>query len=159
MWTEDNIGLLRKLWGQGLSAAQIASRIGGVTRNAVIGKVHRLSLPRRATTDRAPRARKVMALPFRPTRIQLPSGAAAKHAANARPPRLKMAEIETNRIALASISAADPCGVLDIGKCMCRWPYGDPKEAGFHFCGRSTHGGSYCDPHAMYAYQPRVRRA
>src|SRR5262245_66120108 len=71
MWSDDRVELLRKLWSEGLSASQIASRLGGVTRNAVIGKVHRLGLAGRATTarSRTPRRRsRVSHLPLRPPR-------------------------------------------------------------------------------------------
>src|SRR4029453_6321983 len=72
-WTDERVELLKKLWADGLSASQIASRLGGVTRNAVIGKVHRLGLAGRATTarSRTPRPRnRVSHLPLRPTRVQ-----------------------------------------------------------------------------------------
>ena len=72
-WTEERVELLKKLWADGLSASQIAGRLGEVTRNAVIGKVHRLGLAGRATTSRlrSPRPRnRVAHLPIRPTRVQ-----------------------------------------------------------------------------------------
>ena len=68
-WTEERVELLKKLWSDGLSASQIAGRLGGITRNAVIGKVHRLGLAGRATTSRmrAPRLRhRVAPAPMRP---------------------------------------------------------------------------------------------
>ncbi|MGZ5850479.1 MAG: GcrA family cell cycle regulator, partial [Methyloceanibacter sp.] len=62
-WNDERVELLKKLWAEGLSASQIASRLGGVTRNAVIGKVHRLGLSGRATSSRSasPRPRRVQA--------------------------------------------------------------------------------------------------
>lgn len=158
MWTEERIGLLRKLWGQGLSASQIAGRIGGVTRNAVIGKVHRLGLARRVTTTHAPRQPNGVALPFRPTRVQIPTGAAAKNKANARPPKVRRADSVAAKTILASIKAAFPCDILEVGSHQCRWPYGDPKEEGFHLCGRQKcKGTSYCGPHADVAFQSTAR--
>ena len=65
-WNDERVELLKKLWAEGLSASQIAGRLGGVTRNAVIGKVHRLGLSGRATTSRM----KIM----RPRQRAVPAG-------------------------------------------------------------------------------------
>src|SRR6188768_96843 len=84
-WTDERVELLKKLWQDGLSASQIAKQLGGVTRNAVIGKVHRLGLSGRATPSKpqrtvfkAPRpARPVSAAPSAPRRLSEPSGSHA----------------------------------------------------------------------------------
>jgi GcrA cell cycle regulator len=163
-WTDDRVELLKKLWADGLSASQIASRLGGVTRNAVIGKVHRLGLAGRATTSRSrtPRPRnRVSHLPLRPTRVQYRT-----HGNTALKPVFVAVEHPT--VALAVVPVVMPAldapevlrvHLLDLREHMCRWPIGDPQDESFHFCGRQKAGAvSYCDHHAKQAFQPVTRR-
>ena len=163
-WTDDRVELLKKLWADGLSASQIASRLGGVTRNAVIGKVHRLGLAGRATTSRSrtPRPRnRISHLPLRPTRVQYRT-----HGNTALKPVFMPVEQPTVALAvvptvLPELDAPEALRVhlLDLREHMCRWPIGDPQDDGFHFCGRQKATGiSYCDHHAMQAFQPVTRR-
>lgn len=143
-WTDDRIEILKKLWQDGLSATQIAKQLGGVSRNAVIGKVHRLGLSGRAmpskpsrTVFKAPRpARPVSAAPSAPRRIAQPAVAE-------RPIAVRYAE-ETPGTAT----------VLTLGAHMCKWPIGDPDQDSFTFCGRRAGNGPYCRGHAQVAYQP-----
>lgn len=153
-WTEDRVGALTKLWLEGQSASQIAKQLGGgVTRNAVIGKVHRLGLsgraapsqPARTTTFRAPRPRPTpqpMAQPSAPRRIE----AVQTVRAEAAPPPVRAPELEGTAT------------VLTLGAHMCKWPIGDPSSSGFSFCGRRAAEGVYCVEHARVAYQPQVRK-
>ncbi len=163
-WTEERVELLKKLWADGLSASQIAGRLGEVTRNAVIGKVHRLGLAGRATTSRMRSARprnRVSHLPLRPTRVQYRT-----HGNVALKPIF--APMEHIGVALAlvpspveelNIPAALRIDLLDLKECMCRWPIGDPQDENFHFCGRQkTTGVSYCEHHARVAFQAAPRR-
>jgi GcrA cell cycle regulator len=135
-WTDDRVEQLKNLWTEGLSASQIARALGGVTRNAVIGKVHRLGLAGRASPSRSERPRLPMA------------------------PKISV----RSHIPLAPVVEEDPlilddgnhATVLTINDRMCRWPIGDPSENEFHFCGRSPKSGSpYCEAHARKAYQPQ----
>jgi GcrA cell cycle regulator len=142
-WTDERVALLRKLWTEGLSASQIAKQLGGVTRNAVIGKVHRLGLAGRATPSRPAK---------RPVR-------------NARPrvigpmaPRLRPA----SSLPLVVIPDLEPikfedgktATVLSLNESMCKFPIGDPTDVNFAFCGRGSVTGPYCADHARLAYQP-----
>ncbi|MBI1197836.1 MAG: GcrA cell cycle regulator [Phenylobacterium sp.] len=144
-WTDERVELLKKLWQDGLSASQIAKQLGGVTRNAVIGKVHRLGLSGRAapskpqrTVFKAPRAaRPAAAAPSVPRRIAEPVAAAAA------PTPARYVD-ETPGTAT----------VLTLGAHMCKWPIGDPSLDNFTFCGRRTDEGPYCHEHAQVAYQP-----
>ena len=145
-WTEERVAILKKLWLEGLSASQIAKQLGGVTRNAVIGKVHRLGLSGRAAPSKparpafkAPRpARPAAAAPSAPRRIAEPVAAAAAVPA----PRYVD-------------EAPGSATVLTLGAHMCKWPIGDPALETFTFCGRRTGGeGPYCGEHARVAYQP-----
>src|SRR5512143_4004587 len=128
-WTDERVETLKKLWLEGLSASQIAKHLGGVTRNAVIGKVHRLGLSGRAVPSqptrpvfKAPRpARPVVAAQPSPRRALEPSPVPAP-----RPP--------------ASIEEPGTATVLTLGAHMCKWPIGDPATDSFTFCGRRSGG-------------------
>jgi GcrA cell cycle regulator len=143
-WTDERVELLKKLWQDGLSASQIAKQLGGVTRNAVIGKVHRLGLSGRATPSKpartvfkAPRpARPVSAAPSAPRRIAEPVMQPA-------PAPVRYVD-ETPGMAT----------VLTLGAHMCKWPIGDPAMDNFTFCGRRSGDGPYCHEHSQVAYQP-----
>jgi GcrA cell cycle regulator len=145
MWTDERVATLKKLWTEGLSASQVARQLGGVTRNAVIGKIHRLGLsgracpspPRRARTLRPARPVGRRATPPRP----LPPAPAAPRAA--RP---------------ACEAPEGPGAVADLTGLrghVCKWPIGDPKAPGFSFCGALVEGdGPYCPAHHRRARQP-----
>ncbi len=167
-WTEERVELLKKLWADGLSASQIAGRLGGITRNAVIGKVHRLGLAGRATTSRmrSPRLRRhvghVAPRPAPAARVQFRT-----HGNTALKP--VFAPVEQRMPALALVPSpveelnAPPVlrvDLLDLKECMCRWPIGDPQSEDFHFCGRQKRAGSsYCEHHSRIAFQPVTRRS
>lgn len=145
-WTEERVAILKKLWLEGLSASQIAKQLGGVTRNAVIGKVHRLGLSGRATpsqpqrtTFKAPRApRPVSSTPAAPRRVAEPS--------HQPQPRQTVYRVE----------GPGSATVLTLGAHMCKWPIGDPSSDSFTFCGRrSDDGHPYCVDHSRVAYQPQ----
>ena len=152
-WTDDRVSTLKKLWLDGLSASQIAKQLGGVTRNAVIGQVHRLGLSGRATpsqparvTFKAPRpARPVPAVQTVPRRIETPP-----------------APVQTAVPPMPMYRQEEPgsATVLTLGAHMCKWPIGDPATDGFSFCGRRTgEDGPYCIEHARIAYQPQQKKA
>jgi GcrA cell cycle regulator len=151
-WTDERVELLRKLWSEGLSASQVAAELGpGITRNAVIGKIHRLGLAERAKTISAQRPRVAKAPRPAPPRM---NGAAshgnlalafAPHAAPRHAPEEEVVIPMSERVTL-----------MELRESMCRWPMGDPTSAEFRFCGgKSTVGGGpYCAYHARVAYQP-----
>jgi GcrA cell cycle regulator len=162
-WTDERVELLKKLWADGLSASQIATKLGEVTRNAVIGKVHRLGLAGRATTSRIRSARprtNVALFPSRSSQVQYRTfgNTALKVASD--PQERKSASVIPLR-ALPELEPA-PEGVItliDLKENMCHWPVGDPMEEGFHFCGRrKSFGIPYCEHHAAIAYNPAARR-
>jgi GcrA cell cycle regulator len=144
-WTDERVELLKKLWQDGLSASQIAKQLGGVTRNAVIGKVHRLGLSGRATPSKpartvfkAPRPARAVTAPSAPRRLIEPSAMVAH------PAPVRYVD-ETPGTAT----------VLTLAAHMCKWPIGDPALDSFTFCGRRTDEvGPYCHEHAQVAYQP-----
>ena len=137
-WTDERVDKLKKLWSEGLSASQIARSLGEVTRNAVIGKVHRLGLSGRATTSRIDRPRSL---------------------ALRRPPRPHLVVPEPEVVEEAKLPNGDFANVLTVKEGMCKWPIGDPSSDEFHFCGNPIGNGTpYCAAHGRMAYQPAQNR-
>ena len=139
-WSEERTATHKKLWLEGLSASQVARQLGGVSRSAVIGKVHRLGITvrdvpvrQRVTTVRAP-SRIQVRRPIRET-------TAAPHVA----PRLERTEEDL----------LPTSGILELGAHSCRWPIGNPEGDDFGFCGRPklTARGSYCEQHTAGAFR------
>ena len=149
-WTDERVELLRKLWLEGLSASQIAKQLGGVTRNAVIGKVHRLGLSGRATPSQPARTTFKAPRPARPI-MSSPT-------VHRRPPEMHAHPVPAPRPP-AYVEQPGTATVLTLGAHMCKWPIGDPATADFTFCGRrSSDEGPYCIEHARVAYQPQQPR-
>ncbi|WP_158915969.1 GcrA family cell cycle regulator [Caulobacter sp. S45] len=148
-WTEDRVETLKKLWLDGYSASQIAKQLGaGLTRNAVIGKVHRLGLSGRAAPSQPQRP------VFKATRPARPAPAPAPVARRAEP----VAQPEPKVVYVTE--EAGSATVLTLGAHMCKWPIGDPSTDGFSFCGRASGGdGPYCAQHAQVAYQAQPRKS
>ena len=149
-WTDERVETLKKLWLDGLSASQIAKQLGGVTRNAVIGKVHRLGLSGRATPSQPQRTI------FKAPRTPRPAIAAAPA------PRRTIEPAMQTHVPAPAYFSEEPgtATVLTLGAHMCKWPIGDPASDGFTFCGRrSDREGPYCGEHARVAYQPQQKKA
>jgi GcrA cell cycle regulator len=152
-WNDERVELLKKLWAEGLSASQIAGRLGGVTRNAVIGKVHRLGLSGRATTSRMkshrPRARAATARRIAKSRFAATGNPALRALYHPE------AEPFTPSVEELVIPVKERKSIQTLGECSCRWPIGDPQMADFHFCGKNKVPGlPYCEFHARRAFQP-----
>lgn len=180
-WTDERVEQLRKLWAEGLSASQIAAQMGGVTRNAVIGKVHRLKLSSRGkSTSSQPRAKKTINTATAQTTRQT----SAPRASSGSPSRggsgggsgggthsigataLK-SEYRTNAISAQvlefapALVAPEPKKLMlvELSERTCKWPIGDPMATDFNFCGvDSGESGPYCQYHAKLAYQPASER-
>jgi GcrA cell cycle regulator len=153
-WTEERVELLKKLWAEGLSASQIAARLGGVTRNAVIGKVHRLGLSGRAKSpaSAAPRARKPRTHIMRVGRPAMRGNTALALA-------FEMAEEPEVELVENVIPIGQRRTLLELTEDTCRWPIGDPASADFFFCGgKPVTGVPYCHFHSRVAYQPAADR-
>jgi GcrA cell cycle regulator len=128
-WTDDRVALLKRLWGEGKTAAEIAKELGGVTRNAVIGKAHRLKLSNRVSPIQ--QNKKPVAKPVTEKKIKQPV--------------LR----DENRKTVP---------LMDLNARMCRWPIGDPQEENFGFCGDPSIAGlPYCAEHGKVAYQAATR--
>jgi GcrA cell cycle regulator len=181
-WTDERVEKLQEMWAEGMSAAQIAKTLGGVTRNAVIGKVHRLGLSNRAAPGKpggpedaeALGEAEIEAAPVAPPppAPEPAVEAAPEPAAPAAPPRPVARDLqrrepapmsEDRKEALANLAeiekTARRVSLLDLTERVCKWPIGDPTEPNFHFCGLpSTPGKPYCAAHVAVAFQPMSSR-
>ena len=145
-WTDERVELLKKLWSDGLSASQIAAELGGITRNAVIGKVHRLGLSGRAKSpsSAAPRPRKARTSGhmLRVSRPQIRGNTALAYDYEMEPePELLEIPVEQRKT------------LLQLNEQTCKWPIGDPLTPDFYFCGQhSEEAKPYCEFHSRRAY-------
>jgi GcrA cell cycle regulator len=161
-WTDERVELLRKLWSEGLSASQIAAQLGGVSRNAVIGKVHRLKLSGRGRgRAAAPRAKKASAGPAktatRPTRtITASIGATALQVQFDAEP---VARQVLRPVQDVVVPISRRLELTQLTERTCKWPNGDPLAEDFNFCGNDVgESGPYCGYHSRLAYQPAAER-
>ena len=161
-WTQERVELLTKLWIEGLSASQIALRMGGVTRNAVIGKVHRIGLSGRARPSRPSRARTARprtSQPSRPESFPVAGNTALKPQADPVPEAEPEIVPEPAPLAEVVMPPGERVTVMTLTERTCKWPIGDPSSADFYFCGhRSQPSMPYCLEHAKLAYQPNQER-
>ncbi len=183
-WTDERVEKLKAMWGEGQSASQIANTLGGVTRNAVIGKVHRLGLSNRATRAKtaaasAPAAEAkpakaaakpapAAAAPASASKPEAPAAAPPKpvvQSATMRreppPPTPAMVEdAQRTAEALAAIEKkAKKLDLLELTERTCKWPVGDPATDDFFFCGLPCAPGKpYCEAHVAVAFQPMSSR-
>jgi GcrA cell cycle regulator len=180
-WTDERVETLKKMWGEGQSASQIAKELGGVTRNAVIGKVHRLGLSNRAGSGGAKAEAKPKATPkpqaapaaATPTpaaaadvdNLPAPPRSAARRAiipaGQPLPPQPSANEISPE--ALAKVSEIEKkskkISLMELTERTCKWPVGDPATPDFWFCGLPVKTGKpYCEAHVGVAFQPMSAR-
>lgn len=152
-WTDDRVAKLSKLWADGLSASQIAAELGGVTRNAVIGKVHRLGLSGRAKTSTSS-ARKLKT-PARTTGYNARPQRALRPS-NGRTPPHTSTRPEIRDIPVPVSKKLD---LISLTEKTCKWPHGDPATDNFHFCGNTPKEDTpYCEYHCRMAYQTATDR-
>lgn len=138
-WTEEKVSILRQYWGSGKSASGIAEIIGGMSRNAVIGKAHRLGLAGQTSPIKEKKAK------AKPTAVLTPPSA----------PAVRRARVPVTTANVIELQSGGGTTILALTERMCRWPHGDPKKPGFRFCGKSsTPGAPYCAEHLKLAYQP-----
>ncbi len=157
-WNDERVELLKKLWTDGLSASQIAAELGGITRNAVIGKVRRLGLSGRAKTPSSsvPRPRKPRASSHM-MRVARPSTRGNTALAPLHGYELDL-EPEPELIDNI-ITIGQRCTLLELSEGKCRWPIGDPGSSEFFFCGgKPVESLPYCSYHSRLAYQPVAER-
>ncbi|PZP56146.1 MAG: gcrA cell cycle regulator family protein [Micavibrio aeruginosavorus] len=147
-WTDERVLQLKQLWGEGKTAAEIAKMLGGITRNAVIGKAHRLKLSGRVSPVQATSSRVEAAL--------------GKPSNDQRAPKITIRERVVSAPIQPSIREENipikGIQLTELRESTCRWPIGDPKQEGFKFCGCNAHPGmTYCDNHTRLAFQVSTR--
>ena len=143
-WTDEKVAKLKELWGKGNTASQIAEIIGGISRNAVIGKAHRLNLSAKIKT-RTAASNKNFDDSTNEKNIQTTR--------RGRKSKFKSLIIEKD------FEPENPKQLEELDENSCKWPIGHPDEKSFYFCGRSSlKDFSYCKLHLLYAYQPKGKK-
>ena len=142
-WTEEKVAKLKELWGKGNTASQIAEIIGGISRNAVIGKAHRLNLSAKIKTRTATSSQ------------NFDSATNEKNTPSKRGRKSKFKSLIIDK----DFEPENPKQLEELDENSCKWPIGHPDEKSFYFCGRSSlKDFSYCKLHLLYAYQPKGKK-
>ena len=142
-WTEEKVAKLKELWGKGNTASQIAEIIGGISRNAVIGKAHRLNLSAKIKTRTAT------------SNQNFDSATNEKNTQKRRGRKSKFKSLIIEK----DFEPENPKQLEELDENSCKWPIGHPDEKKFYFCGRSSlKDFSYCKLHLLYAYQPKGKK-
>ena len=142
-WNDEKVAKLKELWGKGNTASQIAEIIGGISRNAVIGKAHRLNLSAKIKTRSTASNQNSKSSNIEP-KINSIKGRRSK---------FKSLLIEKD------FEPENPKQLEELNEDLCKWPIGHPDEKSFYFCGRTAlKDFSYCKLHLLYAYQPKGKK-
>ena len=143
-WNEEKVAKLKELWGKGSTASQIAEIIGGLSRNAVIGKAHRLNLSYKIKT--------------RKNNLNPNFKDENSDDNNSLPKKGRKSHFRS-LIIDKDFEPENPKKLEELDDNSCKWPVGHPEEKSFYFCGRSSlKDFSYCRLHLVYAYQPKGKK-
>ena len=145
-WTDERIAQLKAGWEGGMTASQIAEKLGEVTRNAVIGKAHRLGLEARPSPVKGADSEVVAAVATAASAAPAATVAAVPATPRPAPPKARSGKLARTTL-------------LDLNEKVCKWPIGHPGETEFHFCGKPSQAGfPYCTEHCLLAYQAQLPR-
>ena len=140
-WTDEKVEKLKELWSKGFTASQIAEKLGDTTRNAVIGKSHRLNLEARAPSKQSSSIKQENKSPKRVSQTM------------SRKSKFQSILLDKN------FEPEKPTSLENLNETTCKWPIGHPDEESFYFCGRSPEGDfPYCKLHVLYAFQPKGQK-
>jgi|TARA_B100000678_G_C18018169_1_gene425591 GcrA cell cycle regulator len=146
-WTEEKVSKLKELWGSGKTANQIAEIIGGISRNAVIGKAHRLNLSSKIKTKNYSDGIN--------NRFSQIDNFEKNNKKIKKIPRSKFKSLLIEK----DFEPENPKQLEELNDNSCKWPIGHPNESSFYFCGRtSLKDFSYCKLHLLYAFQPKAKK-
>jgi GcrA cell cycle regulator len=166
-WTDERVETLRKLWAEGLSASQIAAQLGGVSRNAVIGKVHRLKLSSRGRATAAPARQKKATQGSGGAKSVSRAATVTRSVTTSIGATALQQQFDAEPVARQYLRPVEDVVVpisrrlqlVQLSERTCKWPNGDPLSEDFHFCGNdSAETGPYCTYHARIAFQPASER-
>ena len=142
-WNDEKVAKLKELWGKGNTASQIAQILGGISRNAVIGKAHRLNLSSKIKTRNASSNQN----------FNINTEENNSKQKQGRKSKFKSLLIEKD------FEPENPKKLEELDEESCKWPIGHPEDESFYFCGRSSlKDFSYCKLHLIYAYQPKNKK-
>jgi len=142
-WNEEKVAKLKELWGKGNTASQIAEIIGGLSRNAIIGKAHRLNLSSKIKAKISASSQNIQS---------------DVEENNSKQRRGKKSRFQS-LIIEKDFEPENPKKLEELDENSCKWPIGHPEEEAFYFCGRSSlKDFSYCKLHLLYAYQPKGKK-
>lgn len=148
-WTDESVEQLRKMWSEGLTANEIAKKLG-VTKNAIVGKVHRLCLTARPSPIKSKDNVEEDEPAQTQTEIVFEETIEEEVVAQ---------EVETPTVAAPKACKGSNIKLVDLDSHTCRWPIGDPRDDDFCFCGKKVRSGqTYCDEHSAVAYVKAVKR-
>ena len=141
-WDAEKVEKLKELWGKGFTASQIAEKLGGTTRNAVIGKAHRLNLEARAPSKKSS------------------SNQNNNYKSSKKPMQHMTRKQKFQSILLdKNFEPENPKSLEELTETTCKWPIGHPDEDNFYFCGRKPEQDfPYCKLHVLYAFQPKNQK-
>ena len=141
-WTDEKVEKLKELWTKGHTASQIAEALGDTTRNAVIGKAHRMNLEARAPSKQSNKS----------------SASAIKPSRRGPAPTSRKAKFQSILLD-KNFEPENPKSLEDLTDETCKWPIGHPNEEKFYFCGRKPESDfPYCKLHVLYAFQPKNQK-
>lgn len=145
-WTDEMVESLRQMWGEGLTANEIAKKLG-VSKNSIVGKVHRLCLKARPSPIKKKDAEENEPVVDSAVSVEVEDNNAS----------VLSEPVKTKK--RSSEKVVTGMKLMQLDSHTCRWPLGDPRDEDFSFCGKKVRmGQTYCDEHSALAYVKAVKK-